>query len=71
MRHVMIFLGVYPGQAHTGTHHAQGGLSGFIFVHLSAMLWFHSPLLCDDSLFRCDFGSDFLADLEGPGASPF
>ena len=33
----------FSGQAHTGAHHAQGGFSGFVFVHLSAMLWFHSP----------------------------
>ena len=36
------------------------------------MLWFHSPPLCDDSLFRCDFGSGYFGRFGGrPGASPF
>ena len=43
----------------------------FVFVHLSAMLWFHSPPLCDDSLFRCDFGSVFWQIWREPWCFPF
>ena len=41
-------------QKHT-TH--KGGLFAlFFFVHLGHLELFHSTLLCDDSLLRCDFG---------------
>ena len=57
----------------TQVHTTQGGLSGFVFfVHLSAMSWFHSPPLCDDFLFRCDFGPGYFGRIGGnPGVSLF
>ena len=73
LRHVyLVFSRYFPGQAHTGAHHAQGGLSGFVFLSTFRPCCGFTLLLCAMiASFAAISDRVILAELEGTLVFPF